>query len=70
MQNAINWFDIPAVDFERSVKFYETILDVSLRRESSGDTMNGIFPADREGVTGALCKGRAMLPASAARLCT
>ena len=64
MRNALNWFDIPAVDFERAVKFYETILDVTLRRAPSGETMNGIFPADRDagGVAGAVCKGPGYAP--------
>ena len=45
MQNAINWFEIPAVDFERAVKFYSDILKVELRREIFTGMMNGIFPA-------------------------
>ncbi len=66
MQNAINWFDIPAVDFERAVKFYETIFDITLRRAPSGGTMNGIFPADREhnGVAGAVCHGEGYAPSA------
>ncbi len=66
MHNSINWFDIPAVNFERAVQFYETILDVTLRRAPSGGTMNGIFPADREtgGVAGAVCKGEGYVPSA------
>lgn len=66
MQNAINWFDIPAVDFERAVTFYEAIFGLTLRRAASGDTMNGIFPADRAagGVTGAVCKGPGYAPSA------
>ncbi len=66
MQNAINWFDIPAVDFDRAVTFYETIMDVTLRRAPSGGTMNGIFPADREhnGVAGAVCTGEGYAPSA------
>jgi uncharacterized protein len=64
MQNAINWFDIPALDFERAVKFYETILEVTLHQEGLGGTMNGIFPADRAGVTGAVCKGPGYTPSA------
>src|SRR5437868_3071505 len=30
MNNAINWFDLPTVDFDRAVKFYSTILDVEI----------------------------------------
>ena len=31
MSSVINWFDIPVVDFERAVKFYEAVLGVKLR---------------------------------------
>ncbi len=64
MQNAINWFDIPAVDFQRAVKFYETILGVTLHQEAQGGTMNGLFPADHEGVTGAVCQGEGYTPSA------
>lgn len=28
--NALNWFEIPALDIERSKKFYETIFDIEM----------------------------------------
>ena len=28
--NALNWFEIPVSDFERSKKFYETIFDYQM----------------------------------------
>jgi len=48
--NAVTWFEIPAQDFDRAVKFYEALLQVSLRRELFDGAMNGIFPyeADKE----------------------
>ena len=30
MKNAINWFEIPVSDFERSVKFYNSILQAEM----------------------------------------
>lgn len=66
MRNATTWFDIPAVNFERAVKFYETILGVTLHQalsESTG-TMNGIFPTDRTGSTGAVCAGKGYAPSA------
>lgn len=27
MKNAINWFEIPATDFDRAVRFYSAIYD-------------------------------------------
>ncbi len=67
MRSAINWFDIPAVDFDRAVTFYEAILGVTLYRapSPSTNTMNGIFPADRDGgSTGAVCAGEGYIPST------
>ncbi len=30
MASAINWFEIPAQNFERAKKFYETVLDITM----------------------------------------
>jgi predicted enzyme related to lactoylglutathione lyase len=49
--HAVNWFEIPAADMTRAVKFYETIFAVSLRREMIGDEL-AIFPSDEAGVGG------------------
>lgn len=44
MQSVISWFEIPTADFERGIRFYETILGVSLRREDMGPMRLAIFP--------------------------
>lgn len=31
MKNALNWFEIPTVDFERAKTFYETILGYNMQ---------------------------------------
>ena len=54
MNNAINWFEIPSTDLERAAKFYETVLDVTLRRELFEAVPNAVFPADEGGVGGAV----------------
>lgn len=55
MFNAINWFEIPAQNFDRAVTFYNTILDVTLHREVFGGVPNGILPYERgNGVGGAV----------------
>jgi predicted enzyme related to lactoylglutathione lyase len=50
--NAVNWFEIPAQDFERAATFYERLLQVSLRREMFDGTMNAIFPYANESSVG------------------
>lgn len=39
----VSWFEIPSVDFERAIRFYETAFNTSLRREDFGGTPMGIF---------------------------
>lgn len=60
MKNAINWFEIPAKDFERAKSFYEVIFDAKLETmsmEEMGMTM-AFFPADWEnGVGGGIAFG-------------
>jgi predicted enzyme related to lactoylglutathione lyase len=51
MQSTIEWFEIPAVDFDRAVKFYDSVLGVQLRKEIFAGMSNGIFPYD-QGTTG------------------
>lgn len=61
--DAAVWFEIPARDFERAATFYETLLGVTLRRESIGGERLGVFPYQPPGVGGALMHRPAHRPA-------
>jgi len=53
--NAITWFEIPAADFERAVRFYEQIYAQSLPRDASFPGLRmAMFPYQRPGVGGCL----------------
>jgi uncharacterized protein len=55
MNNVISWFDIPTADFERGIRFYETVLGVSLNRQDMGPMHMATFPCDDQaGVSGAV----------------
>ena len=60
MKNAINWFEIPAKNFERAKKFYEEVLGAEMETQSMeemGLTM-AFFPADWEnGIGGGIACG-------------
>jgi len=56
MKRVINWFEIPAVDFERAVTFYEKVFATKLRRDEMKDMELGIFPYEAPGPSGAVCK--------------
>ncbi len=42
--NSLNWFEIPAVDVDRSQKFYETIFDMKMDPMEMGDNRMAFFP--------------------------
>ena len=47
MAHAINWFEIPAKDFERAKKFYEAVLDFKMLIPFAG-MKYAMFPADMQ----------------------
>jgi predicted enzyme related to lactoylglutathione lyase len=64
MPNALNGFDIPAVDIDRAAKFYGALLQTEI---TVGDAMPGntmaMFPAE-DGVGGALVQAEGYLPST------
>ena len=62
MSSVINWFDIPATDFDRAVGFYETVLGVSLIRENMLGALMAIFPAKPGEATGAILARDGVVP--------
>lgn len=54
MRNAINWFEIPATDFDRAVTFYRTVLGQDIRTGDFMGVPHGFFSADEGGVAGAI----------------
>jgi hypothetical protein len=63
MQKIISWFEIPATDLERAIRFYSSVLDVPLHAQQMGEWRLAIFPYDRETATGGcLQQGRWSTP--------
>lgn len=55
MKNAINWFEIPAIDIDRAKLFYETIFGFEMFDLDIGDGLQmALFPAESGTVGGAL----------------
>ncbi|WP_425126917.1 VOC family protein, partial [Burkholderia gladioli] len=42
-ERAIAWFDIPSLDFDRAIRFYETVLQTTLQREVIGGVPMATF---------------------------
>lgn len=68
MKNAINWFEIPVLDYERAKKFYSTILDLEVMdyHMPEKNMKYGMFPYDMEnrGVGGAIVEMAEMKPST------
>ena len=58
----IQWFEIPASDFNRAKNFYETVFGVDLQVNDFGNFKMAVFPHKEVG--GAICWGDAYTPGS------
>lgn len=64
MANMINWFEIPAANFDRAVAFYREILGVEISESEMMGTRMGFFPADDSSVSGAIVQGEGNVPST------
>lgn len=64
MQHTITWFEIPAVDFDRAVTFYSTMLDVEINKSAFQGNPHGFLPAGPDVVSGAVVLRDDLKPAS------
>lgn len=62
MERVINWFEIPADDFDRAVRFYENVFSVKLKREEMNGSLHGVFPYQEPGPSGSVCKMPQLTP--------
>lgn len=58
------YFEIPVVDMDRAIVFYQSLLDIELERGSIHDYEMAFFPYEHDGVgiSGALAKGDVYKP--------
>lgn len=62
MQNFINWFEIPASDIKRAVKFYQEILQIEITETEMMGMKMGFLPNDGKNVSGAIVQGEDYSP--------
>jgi predicted enzyme related to lactoylglutathione lyase len=60
--NALNWFEIPAADLARATRFYEAVLDTTLKAEQMGPLHMALFAYQPPGVGGCVAAGPGMTP--------
>jgi len=62
MANAINWFEIPASNFDRAVKFYREVLAAEMPPNDFMGNKMAFFPYEQGEVSGAVCAGEMHKP--------
>ncbi len=64
MANAINWFEIPATNFQRAKSFYAQIFDQELSVQEIMGNQMAFFNSSDGGVGGAVCCGEGYVPSA------
>ena len=64
MLHAINWFEIPVLDFDRARTFYEAILNAKMEPMQAMNTKSAFFPAelDKGAIGGCITQGPGYIP--------
>ena len=64
LKSAINWFEIPASDFKRAVRFYSRIYGYDMPTRDMGDIKMGFFQHEQGGgIGGSVVSGDGYVPA-------
>ena len=66
MKNAVNWFEIPATNYERAKKFYGTMLGIAITDMHMPNVKYGMFPYDNDnnGVGGGIVEMEGAKPSA------
>ncbi len=62
MKNYISIFEIPATDITRAVKFYQSILNISIEIMDMEGMQMGLLPFEGQNVIGTIMKGEGYIP--------
>jgi predicted enzyme related to lactoylglutathione lyase len=57
MKNLVNWIEIPAVQIQRAVHFYQSVLDIQFQEFNMGGMKYALFPSEDPRNSGALVEG-------------
>lgn len=63
----INWFEIPVLNLDRAVNFYNQIYDIQMERTEANGYAMAFFPSE-EGIGGALVMGPGCVPSETGSL--
>ena len=63
LKSAINWFEIPATDFDRAVQFYSQIYNYEMPTRDMGHIKMGFFQHEQgSGIGGSVVSGDGYIP--------
>ena len=68
MANSVNWFEIPAANYDRAVQFYSQVMGADLHSNELAGVQMAFFPTSDGGVGGAVCHGDGYEPSSSGSL--
>lgn len=61
LKNYVSWFEIPVINFQQSVDFYNAIYSIEMEVTANQEYTMAFFPADK-GIGGALVCGPGSIP--------
>lgn len=61
IKNSISWFEIPAINFQQSVDFYNNIFKMEMETNFDGNYAMAFFPSEK-GIGGAIVAGPGSTP--------
>jgi len=61
IKDFVSWFEIPALNFDKAVAFYNTIYNIKMEKMVTGQHSMAIFPS-KGGVGGAVVHGPGSVP--------
>lgn len=62
MANILNWYEIPATNFDKTVKFYEAVLGIKIHMQEMNGMKMGFLPQEGDSVGGAIMTGPGQTP--------
>jgi len=68
MENAINWFEIPATDLDRAIGFYNAVLGITIQKGDFMGEPQAFFPGDQTSVGGAIVQSDRLTPSTTGTL--
>lgn len=61
IKNCVSWFEIPAINFQQSVDFYNNVFGIEMEKNFDGNYAMAFFPSEK-GIGGSIVAGPGSTP--------